>query len=65
MSNEQERAQRYRTRAVEFRAIADLDRDTQNHNALMEIAERYDQMAQRLETIDRAYKSWQEASARV
>jgi len=55
MSNEQERAQRYRTRAAEFRVIADLDRDTQNHNALLEIAKRYDQMAQRLEAIDLAH----------
>ena len=56
MSDEQQRAQRYRTRAMEFRAIADLDRDKQNHNALIEIARRYDQMAQRLEAIDQAHK---------
>jgi len=41
---------------MEFRAIADLDRDKQNHNALIEIARRYDQMAQRLEAIDQAHK---------
>jgi len=56
MSDEQLRAQRYRMRAQEFRAIAELDRKAQNHDTLLEIARRYDQMAQRLEASDQKRK---------
>jgi len=57
MSDEQLRAQRYRMRAQEIRAIAKLDPKTQNHRTLLEIARRYDQMAQRLEANDQRQKS--------
>jgi len=45
------RAEVYRNRAAELRAIAETDYHMKTHRTLMEIANEYDRMAQNMEDI--------------
>ena len=57
MSEELDTAKRYRQRAEELRRIAADDAGSKNCEALLKIAEDYDQMAETLEAIDRTNRA--------